>query len=89
MRGWKKLWDGYGYYLKPYKTEVAERAVKNDVMADFYAKQGVFAPKLSKELTDKFNEQAKQIEELKKTVAEQQKTIDTLKKNPPEHPGIH
>jgi hypothetical protein len=76
----------------PYKTPAVEKAVKSDIMADFYAKQGVFAPKPDaalKELSDKFNAQAKQIEELKKTVAEQQKTIETIKKNPPEHPSIH
>ncbi len=60
-------------------------------MCDFYAKQGEFAPMKAqpdsvKELTDKFNQQAKQLEELMKTVAEQKKTVDTLTKNPSDSP---
>ncbi|MCE9507347.1 MAG: SlyX family protein [Alphaproteobacteria bacterium] len=91
---WKNNWGDRWTVTKNYQTPAVERELKRDIMADFYAKQGVFdpnAPKpdVLKELSDKFNAQAQQIEELKRTVAEQQKTIDTLKKNPPEYPSTH
>jgi hypothetical protein len=88
VKGYQRVLDGWGNVsFEAYKTPAIEKSTKDDIMADFYAKQGVFAPKKPeadalKELTNKFNEQAKQIEELKKT-------IEALKKTPPDYPSIH